>query len=91
MDFVIIGPGLSLEPETQQLVRELTLEINKPLLIDGDGITAICEDLHILKERKAETILTPHMGEMSRITGLSLGDIGTHKNHSIGRRPLGRG
>lgn len=79
VDMVILGPGLSLEPETQQLARELTLEINKPLLIDGDGITAICEDLQILKERKAETILTPHLGEMSRITDMSLGDIETHK------------
>jgi NAD(P)H-hydrate epimerase len=79
VDLVILGPGLSLEPETQQLARELTLEINKPLLIDGDGITAICEDLQILKERKAETILTPHLGEMSRITDMSLGDIETHK------------
>ena len=79
VDLVILGPGLSLEPETQQLARELTLEINKPLLIDGDGITAICEDLQILKERKAETILTPHLGEMSRITGMSIGDIETHR------------
>ncbi len=79
VDLVILGPGLSLEPETQQLARELTLEINKPLLIDGDGITAICEDLQILKERKAETILTPHLGEMSRITDMSIGDIETHK------------
>jgi NAD(P)H-hydrate epimerase len=79
VDLVILGPGLSLEPETQQLARELTLEINKPLLIDGDGITAICEDLQIMKERKAETILTPHLGEMSRITDMSIGDIETHK------------
>jgi NAD(P)H-hydrate epimerase len=79
VDMVVLGPGISLEPETQQLARELTLEINKPLLIDGDGITAICEDIQILRERKAETILTPHLGEMSRITGMSIGDIESHK------------
>jgi len=79
VDMVVLGPGMSLEPETQQLARELTLEINKPLLIDGDGITAICEDTQILRERKTETILTPHLGEMSRITGKSIGDIESHK------------
>lgn len=65
---VIMGPGLSLNEETQQLVRELAREIEKPLLIDGDGITAIAKEPEIIKERKAETILTPHTGEMARIT-----------------------
>lgn len=79
VDMVVIGPGLSLEKETQQLARELVKEINKPLLIDGDGITAICKDLKIIKQRKAETILTPHLGEMSRITDLSVKEIDDNK------------
>jgi NAD(P)H-hydrate epimerase len=79
MDMVVLGPGLSLEKETQQLTRELAREINKPLLIDGDGITALCQNLNILKERTAETILTPHLGEMSRLTGISISDIDVHK------------
>lgn len=79
MDLVVLGPGLSLEEETQQLVRELATEINRPLLIDGDGITALCQDLSILKARKAQTILTPHLGEMSRLTHMSVGEIETHK------------
>ena len=75
VDMVVIGPGLSLNPETQELVRALTREIKKPLLIDGDGITAIAQDLEILRKRKGETILTPHLGEMSRITGTDIGKI----------------
>ncbi len=67
MDLVVIGPGLSLHDETQQLVRELTREIEKPLLIDGDGITAVCADLDVVKSRSAATILTPHPGEMARL------------------------
>ncbi len=79
MDMVIIGPGLSTEEEPQQLARELVEEIDKPLLIDGDGITALCQDLEIIKERKAATVLTPHLGEMSRIMGMSVGDINFDK------------
>ena len=79
MDMVVLGPGLSLEEETQQLARELAKEISKPLLIDGDGITALCEDLQIVKERKAQTILTPHLGEMSRITRISVSEIDINK------------
>jgi hydroxyethylthiazole kinase-like uncharacterized protein yjeF len=79
MDMVVLGPGLSLEEEVQQLARELAKEIHKPLLIDGDGITALCKDLPIVKERRAETILTPHLGEMSRITRMSVGEIDVNK------------
>ncbi len=78
-DMVIIGPGLSLDNEAQDLVRELTPRINKPLLIDGDGITAIAEDLVRIRKRKAPTILTPHLGEMSRITKKEIGEINRNK------------
>jgi hydroxyethylthiazole kinase-like uncharacterized protein yjeF len=79
MDLVVIGPGISLEEETQQLARELAKEINKPLIIDGDGITALSKDPGIIKKRKQETILTPHLGEMSRITDMSVAEINSNK------------
>ena len=79
MDVVVLGPGLSLDEETQQLARDLAQAIDKPLLIDGDGITALCQDLQIIKERQAETILTPHLGEMSRMTDMSPADIEEQK------------
>ncbi len=79
MDMVVLGPGLSLEPETQQLARELVGEIEKPLVIDGDGITALCQDLQIVQGREAETILTPHLGEMARITKTDVSEIDANK------------
>jgi NAD(P)H-hydrate epimerase len=79
MDMVVLGPGLALEAETQRLVRELAAEIEKPLLLDGDGITAVGQDLQLIKNRKSETILTPHLGEMARLTGLDVGEIGVNK------------
>jgi hydroxyethylthiazole kinase-like uncharacterized protein yjeF len=79
VDMVIIGSGLSLDIETRQLVRELVLDIQKPVIVDGDGITAVCEDLEVIKKRKAETILTPHLGEMSRIAKMSIDHIDANK------------
>ncbi|MBS1249035.1 MAG: Bifunctional NAD(P)H-hydrate repair enzyme Nnr [Chloroflexi bacterium] len=91
MDMVVLGPGLSLAGETQQLARELAREIEKPLLLDGDGITALCQELEIIKYRTAPTILTPHLGEMSRLTGLTVDEIDADKVEILQRtcRDLG--
>ena len=75
IDIVVIGPGLSLNEETQILVRELSAEIKKPLLIDGDGITAVANNWEYIKKREAPTILTPHLGEMARIAKQKIDDI----------------
>jgi len=79
VDMVVIGPGLSLHEETVTLVREITAKVKKPMLIDGDGLTAVAENPEILSGRKAPTILTPHMGEMARLTGKSAAEINANK------------
>ena len=79
VDMVVIGPGLSLQEETVKLVKELATIIKVPLLIDGDGLTAIAENPEILRRRKAATILTPHLGEMARLTGRPAVEINGNK------------
>lgn len=78
-DMVVMGPGLSVQEETTKLVRELAAVIHKPLLIDGDGLTAIAERPEILLKRKAPTILTPHAGEMTRLTRKTLKEVNADK------------
>ncbi|MCE5280506.1 MAG: NAD(P)H-hydrate dehydratase [Deltaproteobacteria bacterium] len=75
VDWVVIGPGLSLDSETRQLVREMAAAVDKPLLVDGDGITTLAEDPEILRRRKAPTVLTPHPGEMARLMGLTIAEV----------------
>lgn len=75
VDIAIIGPGVSLDDETQQLVCELACGIDVPLLLDGDGITAVAADLSVVKGRKAPTILTPHSGEMARLVGKGVDEV----------------
>lgn len=79
MDMVVIGPGVSLDPETQRLVRELVKSIKVPVLIDGDGITAVSMDLKAIRKRKAPTVLTPHPGEMAEMTGQAISEINRQK------------
>jgi NAD(P)H-hydrate epimerase len=79
VNMVVIGSGLSLQEETVRLVKELAEVIKVPLLIDGDGLTAIAENPEILHSRKAPTILTPHLGEMARLTGKPAAQISGNK------------
>lgn len=74
-DMVVLGPGLSLEADTQRLVRELATEIKTPLLLDGDGLTAVAGEPDRLRKRTGATVLTPHPGEMARLTGLSIAEV----------------
>jgi NAD(P)H-hydrate epimerase len=73
---IIIGPGISTHPKTKTLVKNLIKNITDiPIVLDADGINIISEDISILKEAKTELILTPHPGEMSRLTGKSAENI----------------
>ncbi len=75
MDIVSIGSSIALNEETQQFTEEFIKRVDKPLLIDGDAITAIAKNREILKERKAETIITSHIGELARLIGKEIKDI----------------
>jgi NAD(P)H-hydrate epimerase len=72
---VAIGPGISTEPETVQLINELLPLIDCPLIIDADGINAIAQNQNLISKLSAETILTPHPKEMSRISGIKISKI----------------
>ena len=66
---VAMGPGISQNKETQHLVRNLVTKLTKPIVLDADGINALAGHIDTLKNAKASVILTPHPGEMARITG----------------------
>jgi len=75
-DAVVIGPGLSRQSETQQVVWSVVEILNKPLLVDADGLNALAEKVDILKKRRnPDIVLTPHSGELSRLIGISAAEI----------------
>jgi hydroxyethylthiazole kinase-like uncharacterized protein yjeF len=75
IDVIAIGPGLSRNPETASLIRKLCREIQIPKVIDADGLNAIAEEKSILRELGAQTVLTPHPGEMARLIERPISDI----------------
>lgn len=80
-DAVLVGPGLSTNKDTSQFLFELIANCSKPLVIDADALTLLAENMEVLKNRdtKNDIILTPHLGEFSRLTGLSVEEISANR------------
>ncbi len=74
-DLLIIGPGLSRQAETVEMVNKLVGSLNKPMVIDADGLNALADDVGILKKAGAPIIVTPHPGEMARLVKCDVSDI----------------
>ncbi len=68
-DAVLLGPGLGRSEESDKVVRRLAKAIEKPLVLDADGLNALDGHISILESRKGPTVLTPHDGEFARLTG----------------------
>jgi NAD(P)H-hydrate epimerase len=72
MDAVALGPGLSLDPEAQELARALARELERPLVMDADALTALGGHLEVLRRAAGPRALTPHPGEMARMLGVGV-------------------
>jgi ADP-dependent NAD(P)H-hydrate dehydratase / NAD(P)H-hydrate epimerase len=72
---IAIGPGMGDNEETFEDVKYALENAKCPLVIDADGINVLKNDLSLLMNRSNGVILTPHLGEMSRITGLTIEHI----------------
>ena len=71
-DAAVIGPGLGRGPQVERLVLSLLADLEIPVVLDADGINALAEHIDVLDRRTAPTVLTPHEGEFSRLTGCAL-------------------
>lgn len=73
-DAYVIGPGLGRGEDIYKIV-EYVLKKDVPVVIDADGINALCGNIDILKKSAGKVVLTPHPGEMAHLLGVSIGDV----------------
>jgi NAD(P)H-hydrate epimerase len=89
VDVLAIGPGLSSNRSTQALIRTLVMSIDKPMVVDADGLNALVGYLDDLKlqtqKMDAIRIVTPHPGEMARLLDTSI-DFVQKQRENIARR-----
>ncbi len=75
-DLAIIGPGLSRNPETRDLVYRIVAECDTPMLIDADGLNLLSERISVVKKhRSPNVVITPHSGELARLLGTTSGAV----------------
>jgi NAD(P)H-hydrate epimerase len=73
---VVLGPGLGQEPDTEDMVRELYQECQLPMVVDADGLNILASSAEgLVSNPGGPRIVTPHPGEMSRLTGKSTSTI----------------
>ena len=76
---VLIGPGISLSDEAKQLMDQVMSQIeNKPIVLDADALNILSENDNTVKLAGKKAIITPHVGEMSRLVGMPVTEIQSH-------------
>ncbi|HLV81895.1 MAG TPA: NAD(P)H-hydrate dehydratase [Chthonomonadaceae bacterium] len=82
-----IGPGMTTAPVTVGLVQRLLSRIEKPIVLDADGLNALAQRPDLLASRphnpRAPLILTPHPGEAARLLGTSVTDVQSNRLEAV--------
>jgi ADP-dependent NAD(P)H-hydrate dehydratase / NAD(P)H-hydrate epimerase len=80
---VAIGPGLGRTDAVRALVGFLLDRLDKPVVLDADGLWAVAGHLDWVFARDAPTVLTPHAGELARLLGRDSGAIAARRLNSV--------
>lgn len=72
---VAIGPGLTTHSAVVGVVRRLIPQLGGPVVADADALNALAGNPAPLREAHGPVVITPHPGELARLTGASIGDI----------------
>lgn len=85
-DALVIGPGLGQGRAARVLVETLIRSSPKPILLDADGLNVIAARPDVLlqscklsRQAQREIVITPHPGEMARLTGLDAAEVGKRR------------
>jgi hydroxyethylthiazole kinase-like uncharacterized protein yjeF len=74
-----LGPGLDANPDTDSWVREILARLEGPAVIDADGLGTFARGGAEPSFQHAEVVLTPHAGELARLTGLTSAQVEEQK------------
>ena len=74
-DVIVLGPGLGQEPYARLLVQSVLTSAYVPIVLDADGLNAVAAWPRLEQYYTENIVITPHLGEMARLTGKSVAQI----------------
>jgi NAD(P)H-hydrate epimerase len=74
-DTVLFGPGIGVNDGTRGILRWLLRNLDKPWVIDADGLNNLALELDRLRHARFPPVITPHPGEMARLWGRKTSEI----------------
>ena len=78
-DSILIGPDIGTGDEALGLLQKVFYYAKVPIIVDADGINILSKHMELLSELKTDVVLTPHLGEMSRLIKKPVSDIIGHE------------
>lgn len=78
-DVIVAGPGLGTDTVAEEILKQIVFQSTVPMVIDADGINLLAKNTKWIYSKKAEMILTPHILEMVRLSGIDKKEIQEHR------------
>lgn len=78
-DAVVLGPGMSRNAETDEVILRLIRDAGRPMVLDADGLTGLALSPAVARKRNAPLVLTPHAGELARLVRGDAALLETHR------------
>ena len=76
---VLIGCGLSVCEDTEEIVNSFIENCSVPILLDADALNCIAKNPAVLLKAKAPVVITPHPGEMARLTNMTAKEVNNNR------------
>ena len=71
-DVILCGPGIGTSEAAEYILKKVLEFASVPVVLDADALNLIAKDVSILEKPHTDMVITPHLGEMSRLTGKSV-------------------
>jgi NAD(P)H-hydrate epimerase len=68
-DAVVLGPGIGTSANARKMLHTVLQNAAVPMLLDADALNLLSEETDLLLRAHTEMVVTPHLGEMARLTG----------------------
>lgn len=77
-DVIVCGPGLGTDDTAKKIVHEVLKNAAVPVVLDADALNVIAAEVDVLRKPHTDLIVTPHLGEMARLQGVTVSYIQDH-------------